>query len=58
MTQLPAELRCSNEALREFVDSVRALAIDPCQENLEWYLAASRAIDEPRLTPPTNERSA
>jgi len=33
--------------LREFIDSVQALAGEPSMENLGFYLAASRALDDP-----------
>ena len=37
--------------LREFIDSVQALADDPSPENLGFYLAASRALDDTRRNP-------
>jgi hypothetical protein len=61
VTSIRAGRQLANEdVLRAFVDSVVALAEDPCRENLDWYLAASRAIDESRqaVDVNTNERSS
>jgi len=42
----PAPLKLA--ALQSFVEAVVALSDDPGPENLERYLAASRALDESR----------
>jgi hypothetical protein len=36
----------ARSALRQFVDAVHAFSDDPGPENLERYLAASRALEE------------
>lgn len=40
-------------AFRQFVDVVLAFSDDPGPENLQRYLAASRALEESRRSDPT-----